>query len=70
VRKYLDDRASSLAALIAYYAFFSVFPLLIVFVSVLGFVLEDDPARRRGDRGALRRAGNCCCKRRAVIRFG
>ena len=43
VRKFIDDRASGLAALIAYYAFFSVFPLLLVFVSVLGFVLEDDP---------------------------
>jgi inner membrane protein YhjD len=46
VRKFLDDRASSLAALVAYYAFFSIFPLLLVFVSVLGFVLEDDPALR------------------------
>jgi YihY family inner membrane protein len=46
VRKYLEDRGSSLAALIAYYAFFSVFPLLLVFVSVLGFLLEDDPALR------------------------
>ena len=44
VRKFLDDRASNLAALIAYYAFFSLFPLLLVFVSVLGFVLEDDPS--------------------------
>jgi membrane protein len=43
-RKFLDDRASSLAALIAYYAFFSLFPLLLVLVSVLGFVLEDDPS--------------------------
>ena len=43
VRKFLDDRAGDLAALIAYYAFFSLFPLLLVFVSVLGFVLEDDP---------------------------
>jgi inner membrane protein YhjD len=43
VRKFVDDRASSLAALVAYYAFFSVFPLLLVFVSVLGFVLEGDP---------------------------
>jgi YihY family inner membrane protein len=41
-RKFLDDRASSLAALVAYYAFFSLFPLLLVFVSVLGFVLQDD----------------------------
>jgi membrane protein len=44
VRKFADDRASTLAALIAYYAFFSVFPLLLVLVSLLGFVLEDDPS--------------------------
>jgi membrane protein len=43
VKKFGDDRASSLAALIAYYAFLSLFPLLLVFVSVLGFVLEGDP---------------------------
>ena len=44
VRKFVDDGASGLAGLIAYYAFFSLFPLLLVFVSVLGFVLEDDPS--------------------------
>ena len=44
VKKFGDDRASSLAALMAYYAFLSLFPLLLVFVSVLGFVLEDDPS--------------------------
>ncbi len=44
VRKFLDDRASSLAALVAYYAFFSLFPLVLVLVSVLGFVLQDDPS--------------------------
>jgi inner membrane protein YhjD len=43
VKKFGEDRASSLAALIAYYAFLSLFPLLLAFVSVLGFVLEDDP---------------------------
>src|SRR5688572_2915782 len=43
-RKFLDDRASSLAALIAYYAFFSLFPLLLVLASILGFVLQDDPS--------------------------
>ena len=43
-KKFGEDRASSHAALIAYYAFLSLFPLLLVFVSVLGFVLEDDPA--------------------------
>ena len=46
VRKYLDDRGSNLAALLAFYAFFSVFPLLLAFVSVVGFVLEDDPTLR------------------------
>jgi len=44
VKKFGDDRASSLAALMAYYAFFSLFPLMLVFVSVLGFVLEGDPS--------------------------
>ena len=44
MKKFGDDRASSLAALMAYYAFFSLFPLLLVFVSVLGFVLEGDPS--------------------------
>src|SRR4051812_38365734 len=42
-KKFADDRASSFAALLAYYAFFSLFPLLLVFVSVLGFVLEGNP---------------------------
>jgi membrane protein len=42
-KKFGEDRASSHAALIAYYAFLSLFPLLLAFVSVLGFVLEDDP---------------------------
>jgi membrane protein len=46
VKKFAEDRASSLAALIAYYAFFSLFPLLLAFVSILGFVLEDNPSLR------------------------
>jgi membrane protein len=44
LKKFGDDRASSQAALLAYYAFLSMFPLLLVLVSVLGFVLEDDPS--------------------------
>ena len=43
-KKFGEDRASSLGALIAYYGFFSLFPLLLAFVSVLGFVLEDNPS--------------------------
>jgi YihY family inner membrane protein len=45
-RKFGDDRAGSLAALIAYYGFFSVFPLLLVLVSVAGFVLNNDDKLR------------------------
>jgi YihY family inner membrane protein len=40
VKKFGDDGAGSKAALIAYYAFFSLFPLLLVFTTVLGFVLS------------------------------
>jgi YihY family inner membrane protein len=40
IKKFGDDRAQQLGALIAFYAFFSLFPLLLVFVTVLGFVLE------------------------------
>jgi membrane protein len=43
IRKFGDDQASHLAALIAYYAFFSIFPLLLVFTTVLGFVLQNHP---------------------------
>jgi uncharacterized BrkB/YihY/UPF0761 family membrane protein len=45
-KKFGEDRASSLAVLIGYYAFVSLFPLLLAFVSILGFVLDDDPALR------------------------
>jgi YihY family inner membrane protein len=47
VKKFGDDRASRLAALIAYYGFFSLFPLLLVFAIVAAFVLEGDPALQR-----------------------
>jgi membrane protein len=43
VKKFGDDRASQLAALIAYYGFFSLFPLLLVFATVAAFVLDGDP---------------------------
>jgi membrane protein len=45
-KKFGEDRASNLAVLITYYAFVSLFPLLLAFVSILGFVLEDHPALR------------------------
>lgn len=46
-KKFSSDRGGNLAALIAYYGFFSIFPLLLVLVSGLGFVLADDPALQR-----------------------
>jgi membrane protein len=45
-KKFTDDQAGQLAALISYYAFVSIFPLLLVFVTVLGFVLQGHPADR------------------------
>ena len=42
-KKFTDDGASRLAALIAYWAFFSIFPLLLAFASILGFLLEGNP---------------------------
>lgn len=46
VKKFGDDQAGYLAALVAYYAFFSLFPLLLVFVTVLGFVLGNNEELR------------------------
>ncbi len=40
VKKFSDDQAGHLAALIAYYGFFSIFPLLLVLVTVLGYLLQ------------------------------
>ena len=46
VKKFGDDRAGYLAALIAYYGFFSLFPLLLVLATGLFFVLGDNPELR------------------------
>src|SRR5580700_8776066 len=47
LKKFGDDQAGQLAALIAYYGFVSLFPLLLVLVTVLGFVLQGDPGERQ-----------------------
>jgi len=47
VKKLGDDQGGNLAALIAYRAFFSLFPLLLLLTTVLGFVLADNPELRR-----------------------
>lgn len=41
--KYFDDSGGYLAALIAYYGFVSLFPLLLLLSTILGFVLSGDP---------------------------
>ena len=41
-QKYSDDDGGSLAATISYYAFFSIFPLLLVLTTVLGYVLDQN----------------------------
>lgn len=40
--KFFDDQGGYLAALITYYGFVSLFPLLLLAVTVLGFVLQGD----------------------------
>ena len=47
VKKFSDDQGGQLAALIAYYGFVAIFPLLLVTVTVLGFVLQGDPAEQQ-----------------------
>jgi membrane protein len=42
-KKFGDDQAGNLAALVAYYAFVSIFPLLLVLYTVLDLVLRSNP---------------------------
>ena len=46
VYKYFDDQGPYLAAIIAFYAFIAIFPLLLISTSILGFFLQDDPELR------------------------
>ncbi len=39
IKKYGDDRAGSLAALVTFYGFLAVFPLLLLFITVVGIVV-------------------------------
>jgi membrane protein len=43
VYKFADDQGSYLAALITYYGFLSLFPLLLLSTTILNFVLEGEP---------------------------
>jgi membrane protein len=43
IYKYFDDYGTYLAAQLTYYGFVSLFPLLLLFSTILGFVLSGDP---------------------------
>ena len=47
VKKFVDDGADRLGVQIAYWGFFSVFALLLVFASILGFVFQSHPDLQR-----------------------
>jgi membrane protein len=46
-QKFADDQGGFLSASVTYYAFFSIFPLLLVFVTLLGYALEGNPDFQR-----------------------
>lgn len=45
--RYREDRAYEYAALLSYYGFFSLFPLLIVFVTIIGYLTAENETLRR-----------------------
>jgi YihY family inner membrane protein len=76
IKKYGDDNGGTLAASLAHSAFVSVFPLLLVLVTVLGFVASGDPLIRHDVLNAVARqfplignqlAGNVHALRRSSV---
>ncbi len=59
-KKFGDDRAGYLASLVSYFAFFSIFPLMLALTSILGFVLE-------GDEDLQRRIADSALKQMPVV---
>ena len=43
IYKYFDDQGPYLAAILTYYAFIAIFPMMLIASSVLGFVLQGNP---------------------------
>ncbi|HYG93205.1 MAG TPA: YihY/virulence factor BrkB family protein [Nocardioides sp.] len=43
VYKYFDDQGNYLAAVLTFYAFFAIFPLMLMGTSVLGFIFQGNP---------------------------
>jgi YihY family inner membrane protein len=46
-QKFGNDQAGSRAALIAYYGLFAIFPLLLLFTTILGYVLHNNDSLRK-----------------------
>ncbi len=46
VKKFGEDKSSNLAAMMAFWAFFSIFPLMMAAVTVLGYVLPEEDKKR------------------------
>jgi membrane protein len=53
LKKFGDDQGGNLAALVAYYAFFSLFPLLLVLVTILNYVLQGDPGTQNSIKNSV-----------------
>ncbi|HEY1567126.1 MAG TPA: YihY/virulence factor BrkB family protein [Solirubrobacteraceae bacterium] len=53
VKKFGDDQGGNLASLVAWYGFFSLFPLLLVFATILGYVLAGDSGTRESVEHAV-----------------
>ena len=47
VQKFGNDRASAKATLIAYYGLFALFPLLLLFTTILGYVVQNNEKLRK-----------------------
>ncbi len=47
VYKFFDDQGNYLAAVITYYAFVAIFPLLLLSTSILGFVMQGNPRKQQ-----------------------
>lgn len=46
IYKYFDDQGAYLSAIITYYAFIAIFPIMLMASSILGFVLDGNPDLR------------------------
>lgn len=55
VKKFVDDRCPNLGVQLAYWAFFSVFSLLLAFVAILGFAFHGDPSFQADVRDSVLR---------------